>query len=99
VCIHEAKRGVGWWKTGDWRLKGIRENTDQVMCPICGKEEEWSHILRCKGTISWRDDLVDGRFRSVDPDIGIRRTYAYKNKDKLQKIGLYLRKYKEKLEV
>jgi RNA-binding protein YhbY len=33
---------------------------------------------------------------SVDPEIGIRRIATSKDKDKLQKIGLYLNMYKEK---
>jgi hypothetical protein len=37
-----------------------------------------------------------GRFASIDPEIGIRRIVENKNKDKSQKIGLYLSKYKEK---
>jgi hypothetical protein len=40
------------------------------------------------------DDLVDKRFTSVDPEIGIRRVATNKDKDKLQKFGLYLNTYK-----
>jgi hypothetical protein len=58
------------------------------------KEEGWSHILKCEETRSWREELIDKRFTSIDPEIGIRRIVT-KN-DKLHKIGLYLRKYKEK---
>jgi hypothetical protein len=32
-------------------LKGVRGNIEQGMCPMCN-EEGWSHILRCKETIS-----------------------------------------------
>jgi hypothetical protein len=31
---------------GIWRLKGVRGNTEQGMCPMYNKEEGWSHILR-----------------------------------------------------
>jgi hypothetical protein len=61
----EARRGTGWWKTGIWRLKGIRGNTEHGMCPMCNKEEGWSHILRCGETRSWREELVDKRFASI----------------------------------
>jgi hypothetical protein len=43
--MFEQKRGIEWWKMGIWRLKGIRENTDQGICPVCRKEEGWSYIL------------------------------------------------------
>jgi hypothetical protein len=36
------------------------------------------------------------RFTNVDPEIGIRRVATSKDKDKLQKFGLYLNMYKEK---
>jgi hypothetical protein len=35
-------------------------------------------------------------FTSVDPEIEIRRLATSKDKDKLQKFGLYLNMYKEK---
>jgi hypothetical protein len=45
---------------------------------------------------SWREGLLDKRFTSIKPEIGIRRVATIK--DKLQKFGLYLSMYKEKLE-
>jgi hypothetical protein len=45
---------------------------------------------------SWRNDLVDKKFTSVDPEIGIRRAATNKDKDKLQKFVLYLNMYKAK---
>jgi hypothetical protein len=80
---------------GTWRLKGVRENTEQGMCPMCNKEGGWSHILRCAETRSWREKLVDKRFTSIEPETGMRIA-TIKDNDKLQKFGLYLSMYKEK---
>jgi hypothetical protein len=55
-----------------------------------------SHNLRGNGTRIWTDELVDKTLRSANPETGIRRIVANKNKVKLQKIGLYLSKYEEK---
>jgi hypothetical protein len=63
---------------------------------MCNKKEGWCHILRCKETRSWREEFVDKRFTSTEPKTGIRRIVTNKDNDKLQKIGLYLSKYKEK---
>jgi hypothetical protein len=52
--------------------------------------------MRCKETRSWREELVDERFITIDPKTGIRRIVTNRNNDKLQKTGLYLSKYKEK---
>jgi hypothetical protein len=81
---------------GIWKLKGVRRNIEQGICPMYNKEEGWSHILRCGETKSWRNDLADKRFTSVDPEIGIRKVATRKDKDKLQKFVLYLNMYKEK---
>jgi hypothetical protein len=42
VCTQEARRGIGWWKMGIWRLKGVRGNKEQGMCPMCNNEKGWS---------------------------------------------------------
>jgi hypothetical protein len=52
--------------------------------------------LRCEETRSLREEFADKRFISTDPEIGIMRVVTNKNNDKLQKIRLYLSKYKEK---
>jgi hypothetical protein len=96
VCTQEARRGIGWWKMGIWRLKGVRGNTEQGICPICNKEEGWSHILRCEETRSWREELVDKRFTSIESEIGIRGIATIKDNDKLQKVGLCLSKRSDK---
>jgi hypothetical protein len=96
VCTQEARRGIGWWKMGIWILKCVRGNTEQGMCPMCNKEEGWSHILRCEETRSWREELVDKRFTSIELEIGMRRIATIRDNDKLQRVWLYLRKYKEK---
>jgi hypothetical protein len=96
ISTQEARRGIGWWKMGIWRLKGVRGNIDQGVCPMCNKEQGWSHILRCEETRSWRQELLDKKFTSIEPEIGIRRVATSKDNDKLQKIALYLSMYKEK---
>jgi hypothetical protein len=59
-------------------------------------KEGWSHIFRCDETKIWRNNLVDKRVTSVDPEIGIRRVATNKDKNKFKKFGIYLNKYKEK---
>jgi hypothetical protein len=35
VCYQEARRDVGWWKMGIWKLKGVRGNIEQGIYPMC----------------------------------------------------------------
>jgi hypothetical protein len=44
---------------------------------------------------SWREEFVDKRFTSTEPENGIR-IVTNKDNEKLLKIGLYLCKYKGK---
>jgi hypothetical protein len=87
VCTHEARRGIGWWKMGTWRLRCVRGNTEHGLCPMCNKEEGSSHTLRSEETRSWREELVDKRFENTEPEIGMRRISTIKDNDKLHKLG------------
>jgi hypothetical protein len=31
VCAQEARGGIGWWRMGIWRLKGVKGNIEQRM--------------------------------------------------------------------
>jgi hypothetical protein len=87
VCSQEARRGIGWWKMGIWRLNGVSGNTEQGMWPMCNKEEGWSHILRCDEARSWREELVNKRFTRIEPEIGIRKVATSRDNDKQQNLG------------
>jgi hypothetical protein len=67
-------------------LKGVRGNTEEGICPMCNKEEGWSHILRCVKTRSWREELADKRFTNIEPEIGMRRIATIIDNDKLQQV-------------
>jgi hypothetical protein len=81
---------------GIWRLNDVRGNTEQGMCPMCNKEKGSSHILGCEKIRSWREELVDKIFTSIEPEIEIRRIATIKYNDKLQKTAIYLSIYREK---
>jgi hypothetical protein len=81
ACSQEARTGIRWWKMSIWKLKGVRGNIEQGICSMHSKEEGWSHIFRSDETKSWRNDLVDKKFTSVDTEIGIRRVATNKDED------------------
>jgi hypothetical protein len=55
-----------------------------------------TEFTRPRHWISILSQLNAIHITSVDPEIGIRRVATNKDKDKLQKIGLYLNMYLEK---
>jgi hypothetical protein len=59
ITTRESRRSIVWWRMGIWRLKDIRKNAEIAICPISRKEEELSHILRCDGTKTWREEILD----------------------------------------
>jgi hypothetical protein len=46
----------------------------------------------------WREEILDERFRNIDPEIGIRKIVGCKNKEMWRKLGLCLSRYREKWE-
>jgi hypothetical protein len=86
ITTRESRRNMVWWRMRIWRLKGIRKNVEIGISPICRKEEELSHILRCDGTKMWREEILDKRFWNIDPETGIRKIAGRKNKEMWQKL-------------
>jgi hypothetical protein len=86
ICIFEERKGIGWWKMGVWRVKGMRGNIDKGVCPVCKKEEGGSHILQCEGTRVWRDRWLVRKFTSVHPEMGIKKIASNKMRDNWTKM-------------
>jgi hypothetical protein len=69
ICTFEERKGVGWWKMGIWRVKGVRGNTDKGVRPVCRKGGGENDILQCEGTRVLRDKWLERKFTSVHPEI------------------------------
>jgi hypothetical protein len=56
VCTFEERRSSGWWKMGNWRLKGMRGNAVHGMCAVCRKDGVTSCEVREQeiGGINWK---------------------------------------------
>jgi hypothetical protein len=98
ICTFEERKGIGWWKMGIWRLKGMRGNSDKGICPVYRKERGGSLILQCEDTRVWRDRWLERKFTSLNPDIGIKKIASNKMRDNWTKIAQYLIKYEQKWE-
>jgi hypothetical protein len=66
------------------RCWGEIQNREYALCVV--KKKVGSHIFRCDETKSWRNDLDDKSFTSVDPEIGIRRVATNKDNGQITKI-------------
>jgi hypothetical protein len=79
ICTFGERKGIGWWKMGIWRLKGMRGNIDKGVCLVCRKEGGGNHILQCEGTRVSRDRWLERKFTSIHPEIGINERQLDKN--------------------
>jgi hypothetical protein len=58
-------------------------------------EEHWSHVVKYDETACWRGKLADGKLARIEAEIGSEGQLQLKIMT-LQKVGLCLRKYKDK---
>jgi hypothetical protein len=71
ICTFAERKGIGRWKMGIWRLKGMRGNIDKGVCPVCRKEGAGSHVLQCEDTRVWRNRWLERKFTTIHTEIGI----------------------------
>jgi hypothetical protein len=71
-------------------------SNEQGIYPMCSKEDDWSHVLCCKGTVIWNDRIFDKRLRNIDAEIGGKGIVGRKKTDGMTEYRKYMIKYKEK---
>jgi hypothetical protein len=37
-CTRNGRSGLAWFKTGIWKLRGIRKGFEKGRCPLCSEE-------------------------------------------------------------
>jgi hypothetical protein len=50
-CTRNERSGLAWFRTGIWKLRGMRKGFEKGRCPICSEDEDAIHILlKCSET-------------------------------------------------
>jgi hypothetical protein len=50
-CTRNERSGLAWFKTGIWKLRGMRKGLEKGRCPACSEDEDVIHILlKCSET-------------------------------------------------
>jgi hypothetical protein len=44
-CTRNERSGLAWFKTGIWKLRGMRKGFEKGRCPLYSEEEDPIHIL------------------------------------------------------
>jgi hypothetical protein len=99
ICTFEERKGIGWWKMGIWRLKGMRGNIDKGVRSVCRKEGRKEGVTSCSVKVQGSGGTwLERKFTSTHPEIGIKKIASNKMRDNWTKIAQYLIKYKQKWE-
>jgi hypothetical protein len=44
-CTRNERSALAWFKTGIWKLRGMRKGSEKGRCPLCSKDEDAIHML------------------------------------------------------
>jgi hypothetical protein len=44
-CTRNERSGLGWFRTGFWKLRGMRKRFKKGRSPLCNEDEDALHIL------------------------------------------------------
>jgi hypothetical protein len=39
-CTRNTRSGLAWFKTGIWKLRGMRKGFEKRRCPLCSEDED-----------------------------------------------------------
>jgi hypothetical protein len=94
-CSSTERSGLAWFKTGIWKLRGMRKGFQKERCPLCSEEEDPTHILlKCSEIRKWREQFLSRKWLRLNELIVFNKIINYNNSIELRNIGSYLYKIK-----
>jgi hypothetical protein len=98
-CSRTERSGLAWFKTGIWKLRGMRKGSEKGRCPICSEEEDPIHVLlKCSETRKWREHFLSRKWLRLNKWIVSKKVINCNNGIEVSNIGSYLYKIKLKWE-
>jgi hypothetical protein len=98
-CTRNERSGLAWFKTGIWKLRGMRKGFEKGRCPLCSEDEDAIHIsLKCSETRKWREQFLSRKWLRLNEWIAYNKIINCTNIIELRNIGIYLYKIKCKWE-
>jgi hypothetical protein len=98
-CRRIERSGLAWFKTGIWKLRGMRKGSEKGRCPVRSEEEDPIHILlKLSETRMWREQFLSRKWKSLNEWIVFKKIINCTNSIELINIGSYLYKIKLKWE-
>jgi hypothetical protein len=100
VCFTRNERsGLAWYKTGIWKMRGMKNRSEKGRCPLCSEDEEVIHILlKCSEMRKWREQFLSRKWLMLNEGIAYKKIINCTNIIECRNIGIYLYKIKCKWE-
>jgi hypothetical protein len=94
-CSKTERSGLAWFKTGIWKLKGMRKGSEKGRCPLCSEEEDPIHILlKCSETRKWKEQFLSRKWLRLNELRAFKKIINCNISIELRNIGSYLQKIK-----
>jgi hypothetical protein len=98
-CTRNERSGLAWFRTGIWKLRGMRKGFEKGRCPLCSKDEDAVHtLLKYSETKKWREQFLSRKWLKLNEWIVYKKIISCTNSIELRNIGSYLYKIKCKWE-
>jgi hypothetical protein len=101
-CTRNERSRLAWFRTGVWKLGGMRKGFEKGRCPLCSADEDAVHILlKCSETRKWREQFLSIKWLRLNEwivykkiinctnIIELRNTYTKSNANGRIKLGIY----------
>jgi hypothetical protein len=94
-CSRTKRSSLAWFKTGIWKLGGMRKGSEKGKCPLCTEEEDPIHVLlKCSKTRKWREQFLSRKWLRLNELIALKKIISCNNSIELRNIGSCLYKIK-----
>jgi hypothetical protein len=87
-CTRNERSGLAWFKTGIWKLRGLRNGFENGRCPLCSEDEDAIHMfLKCSETRKWREQFLSRKWLGLNEWIAYKKIINCTNIIELRNIG------------
>jgi hypothetical protein len=98
-CTRNERSGLAWFRTGIWKLRGMRKGFEKGRCLLCSEDEDPIHIvLKCSEMRKWREQFLSRKWIRLNEWIFYKKIINCTNIIELRNIGSFLYKIKCKWE-
>jgi hypothetical protein len=86
-CTRNERSGLAWFKTGIWKLRGMRKGFERRRCSLCSEDEDAIHILlKCSETRRWREQFLSRKWLVLNECTAYKKITNYTNIIELRNI-------------